>query len=283
MVSKKDIDFETLRNEVIKEHNNIRKNPSSYIPYLEEQLKYFKGNVFTRPGEISIQTNEGTAVVKEAIEFLKKQQPIKEGIEYSESISKACQDHANDIGPKGLFDHTGTDGSSCSTRIERYAEWNITCGESIDFGSTNGRDVIISLCIDDGVSTRGHRNNLFNPKFKLFGIGAHSHKEMGTCIVITYVGEILKEKSGKGGNAPKTISTGKNDVKEITDKLKNTKIIKGDDPFKNDPDAPEDAVSCETKIETKTCGKKKTVTTIKKYTTSKGSTITKTFVEETTG
>lgn len=277
MVSKK-VNFDALAKEVIQEHNNIRKNPSSYIPLLEEQLKYFKGNVYTRPGEIGIQTHEGPAVVKEAIEFLKKQAPIKEGIEHNSSVAKACKDHAEDIGPKGLFEHTGSDGSSCSDRIERYAKWNITCGESIDFGATNGKDVIISLCIDDGVSTRGHRNNLFNPKFKVFGVCSNTHKELGSCTVIAYVGEILNE----NGNGKSSSGGSKNEIKDITDKLKNTKIVRGDDPFKDDPDAPKDAVSCSTNIETKTCGNKKTVTTTKKYTTSDGSTVTKTKIEETT-
>ena len=40
----------SLPKEVLGEISNIRKNPSSYIKILEEQLKYFKGNNYCLPG-----------------------------------------------------------------------------------------------------------------------------------------------------------------------------------------------------------------------------------------
>ena len=64
--------------------------------------------------------------------------------------------------------HNGTDGSSMSDRIERYGQWEGTIGENIDYGGDKeGKDVLLNLMVDDGVSTRGHRNNIFNPEFKM--------------------------------------------------------------------------------------------------------------------
>ena len=301
MVSKnKSVDYETLKKELIIEHNNIRKNPKSYIPHLEEHLKYFKGNVLYKPGEIGLVTQEGPSAIKECIKFLNSEKPNPNGIEISEPLSKAAQDHANDIGPKGLISHVGSDKSTSSTRIERYCEWLSTCAENIDFGSYTAKEVILSLIVDDGVPTRGHRVNIFNPALKFFGFGTASHKEYGICVVLSYAGEIGKIKNTKGGVVPKSIDirhslVDNNDDKEkekdkgkyadVNDLNKNMKkcdIKYEDDPFKDDNDAPEDAISCNTSIKTVIEGKKKTVTTTKVYKTSKGQTVTKTIVATTT-
>lgn len=282
MVSKNNsVDYEKLKKELIEEHNNVRKNPKSFVPYLEQHLKYFKGNVLYKPGEIGLVTNEGPNAVQECIDYLKAAKANPNGIEFSEPLSKAAQDHANDIGPKGLVSHVGSDKSTSSSRIERYCEWGSTMGENIDFGSYTARDVIISLLVDDGVPSRGHRKNIFNSDFKHFGFGTASHKDYGICVVLSYAGEIVKIKNTKGGVVPKSIDIKHNlqvEEDDLSKNMKNVDINYEDDPFKGDNDAPKDAISCDTRIETKIEGKKKTVTTTKVYKTSKGQTITKTIV-----
>lgn len=293
MVSKSNdqtIDYEKLKKEVFIENNNLRKNPSSFIPALQEHLKLFKGKVYTKPGEIGIVTQEGTKAVEEAIAFLKKQKPIT-GLEYSDLLGKAAQDHANDIGPKGSTSHDGSDGSKSSTRIERYLQWDLTCAENIDFGGYTGKDVVLSLLIDDGVSSRGHRKNMLNTEVKFLGVGAGPHKQYGTCIVLDYVGGIKekgKDNSKSSDSKPNTVKVQQPKIKNIEgDKVKelnkkfdkNVNIVCDENPFKNDPDAPKDAISCDTNVQTKIEGKKKTVTTTKIYKTMKGETITKTKVE----
>ena len=44
----------------------------------------------------------------------------------------ACRDHANDIGPKGLAQHDGTDGSNPRIRALRYCDKYP--GENVSFG-----------------------------------------------------------------------------------------------------------------------------------------------------
>ena len=55
-----------------------------------------------------------------------------------------------------------------------------------------------------------------------------------------------------------------------------------DDPFKDDPDAPEGCVSCKTKITKKKIGKKLITTTEKTYTLEDGSEEVVTLEETTT-
>ena len=92
-----EIDLKQLSEELFKEHNNLRKNPQSYIERLTKIENYYKDKIFRHPNEIPIETYEGPEGVKNAIEFLKNQKPVKELI-YSESLSKSALDHANDIG-----------------------------------------------------------------------------------------------------------------------------------------------------------------------------------------
>ena len=42
----------------------------------------------------------------------------------------------------------------------------------------------MQLIVDDGVPERGHRENIFNPEFKVFGCytGAHSDFETMSCL-----------------------------------------------------------------------------------------------------
>jgi len=55
------------------------------------------------------------------------------------------------------------------------------------------------LAIDDGVASRGHRNNLFNPKFKVVGIACSNHKGYDYCCVLDYAGGMTVKGASKPG------------------------------------------------------------------------------------
>lgn len=183
------IDFVEMRNQILIEHNRVRVDPKSYIPLVEAQMKLLKDKILFRPGEVPIETNEGPTAYEEAINFLKRQKPI-ESLTFDERLSKACQDHAEDLGQKGLVSHDSSLGKSVSERIEQHCEWEECCAENLDFGTRNGVDVIISLLVDDGVKDRGHRLNLFKEEIKIIGIACSVHKEYETVTVLNYVGGV---------------------------------------------------------------------------------------------
>lgn len=187
----------SLSQETFDEHNKLRQDPRSFIKDLEAMIPLFKGSVLHRPGEIPLMTNEGPSAITECIAFLKKASPLPPFTLVPE-LSQAAQDHADDIGPKGISGHTGSNGSSMSSRIEKYGNWESCVGENIDFGGKTGREVVVNLIIDDGVSSRGHRKNIFNPGYRVCGVGAQKHTTYRTCIVIDYAGGFTKK-----GAAPK--------------------------------------------------------------------------------
>jgi uncharacterized protein YkwD len=108
----------------VDEINRIRTNPTSVIPELQQRAAAYQGTLLKRPGAVDLMTQEGAAVVMETIEFLKKQSAVAP-VTLDDLLSAAAQDHANDIGPKGITAHDGSDGSTTKSRIEKHCDWKV--------------------------------------------------------------------------------------------------------------------------------------------------------------
>ena len=302
-------DLEKLKKEVINETNRIRSNPKSYIPILETYIKYFDGNILEKPDtDTGIETQEGAFAYQEAINFLKSQKPI-EPLIYDEEVSKASQELSDLMGKTGNTGENAED-NNIEERISKYVDWDVAISENIDFGGFTGEDVIINLLVDDGVDDRSHRSNLFNTKIKYFGVGTSFHKEYEICTVIDYIGEILEYTNNKKkffGSNNKNEKKYNNDFKlnknnmkignraldnmifQATRKEKNENINnnnneirigndeiveinnENDNPFYDDPDAPEGCIRRHTRVIKKNFKTKSMISTIKTYTIDDGS------------
>lgn len=169
--------------QILLELNQMRSNPPTYAAKLEARRHFYRGSLLHLPDQVPLRTREGVAALEEAIRALRGAKPMPE-MTPSRALSLAARDHVRDIGPKGLLAHEGSDRSSPSQRLRRYARRLSSVGEVITFGPDGGDSVIIDLLVDDGVPSRGHRTILFDSRLQLVGISCGPHAAYRTMCVL---------------------------------------------------------------------------------------------------
>jgi len=184
-----------LEKAIVREINLARTNPKGYASFLEEWKRYYDGKLLKIPGETIIMTKEGVTALNEAIGLTHSMNPVPR-LNPSRGMSLGARDHVKDQGSSGSSQHRGSDGSQPWDRVNRYGTWEKSIAENISYGSDKARNMVIGLIVDDGVPSRGHRKNIFNPDFRVIGVACSRHSTYGTVCVITFAGG-YKEKSGK--------------------------------------------------------------------------------------
>ena len=228
----------SITEKVLAEMNECRTNPSNYSKRLSRILRYYKGNIYEKPGLQPIETEEGPANVRACINYLNSITPV-EALQWSNSLTLAAQLHADDIGPTGRVSHLGEDGSEPSDRIEKYCQWSGHLGENIDYGNSNPEDIVMSLLIDDGVLARGQRLNIMKKEHRFVGIGFGYHAEYDYVSVIVFAELIIENSMSSLPSVSVTRKLKKSEyvqVKEITaeqSRLAASKIAKQKEKNKN--------------------------------------------------
>ena len=155
--------------EVIQELNTLRTNPKIYANYLQEEIKYFTGNLLKLPGENSnLRTQEGPAAYEEAIKFLLNVKPVPP-IDMHTSLFKIANDYLRDA-RNVSYDNLET--LDIDKYIQNYGTFQGKFSRMMDFGGTTPRRVITNLVTCDGDQTRGYRLSLFSKDFKFIGVAS---------------------------------------------------------------------------------------------------------------
>jgi hypothetical protein len=155
--------------EVIQELNTLRTNPKIYANYLQEEIKYFTGNLLKLPGENSnLRTQEGPAAYEEAINFLLNVKPVPP-IEMHTSLFKIANEYLRDA-RNVSYDNLET--LDIDKYIQNYGSFQGKFSRMMDFGGTTPRRVITNLVTCDGDQTRGYRLSLFSKDFKFIGVAS---------------------------------------------------------------------------------------------------------------
>jgi len=184
--------YDDLEKDVILHLNMARTDPARYAhDFIEPRTEYFSGTTYREPEESILLTHEGVQAVDECVSDMEDTEPMNPLVP-SEGLSLAALDHALDLSVTGETGHIGSDRSEFAARIERYGQWLITIGEVISYGPATGREIVIGLLIDDGVSDRGHRTIILNPNFRLVGIAIEDHTAYGNVCVVEFAGDYIR-------------------------------------------------------------------------------------------
>jgi uncharacterized protein YkwD len=175
-----------LEKEVILEMNKVRTNPKAYISYLQEERSFYEGALIKRPGEIAIRMNEGVAAVDECIRYLEKASPA--GLLHpSDCLTKAAGMLGKYQSETGETGHNGPKGMSMGGRIQSACEKAFSyLAENVSYGGNTSLKIVLQLMIDDGVPSRGHRENIMNPGLNTCGLFFTTHPRYGHLCVIDY-------------------------------------------------------------------------------------------------
>ena len=174
--------------DVVLEINRARTDPPEYArTVLAPMRDYYRDKLLRFPGEMPVSTVEGRPALEECIKFLMAAKPVPP-LSPSKGLALAARDQARDQGKTGAIGHGGADGSTMESRLSRYGEWGGAAGENIDYGNGDARRIVASMLVDDGVPSRGHRQNLMDARFNAVGVSIGTHPTYGHMCVIDLAG-----------------------------------------------------------------------------------------------
>lgn len=183
--------------QVVIEINKARTNPVQYalevlVPYMHS-INY--DNVYTDSQGYLIRTQEGQGAVDEAIDAMHLQKPVPM-MHPQQYLALAAADLCNDIGPKGMTGHIGTDGSSLKQRIAKHNSeaQNAGCSEISSYGNMTPVEIVRSLIVDDGIQSRPNRKMLFE-NYSSIGIAIGTHTKYDKMSVLVFQNTVTKDNS----------------------------------------------------------------------------------------
>ena len=176
---------DALERGVAREINLLRADPPAYAQHLRALRAAYDGKLLRLEGRDPIRTKEGAKPLEEAIRLLERTRPLP-ALRWEPGLARAAEDHAADIGKRGVLDHFGAGGESPLDRVARYGILQGPGGENIAVAFSDPRLVVVYLLIDDGVPDRGHRKAFVDRRYEQVGVGCGPHARFRTVCVIDF-------------------------------------------------------------------------------------------------
>jgi uncharacterized protein YkwD len=147
--------------EVLKIINEVRTDPQEFLkarlmPYIKEK---------------GMADNSYAKSLVEDLKTAKKVNPL----ESSALLTRLARGHALDMGGHGKVGHESSNGTTFVNRLRKKVKTGMIA-ENCDYGNSDPLDIVMSLLIDDGVASLGHRKNILHPQLKYVGIAIEKHK-----------------------------------------------------------------------------------------------------------
>ena len=173
-----------MERDLIKEVNDLRKNPAGYAQKLVKNKGYFKKEkvdgkyIWKHPdAERGIKTEEGPAAYDEAINALKKAKPVA-ALTASKGLNKVAADFLAE------FQKDADSNVEIDPVVDRYGKLEGHFKRLVDFGAPTAELVVVNLVVGDGDKSRGLREALLSGDFKQIGVAHGSHDQFRQCSVI---------------------------------------------------------------------------------------------------
>lgn len=180
--------------DVILAMNMVRTNPKKFCEdFIKPFLGYFDDKTMAVPGQEEVLTMEGVDAVKELIKVLPKMKSAG-ALTPSRALSLAAADLVKSQEKTGKIGHIGEGGQTLPKRINRYGNNMGLIAENVSYGEHTGLMVIITLLIDDGVSSRGHRENIMDSGLSLCGVKWGTHPTYDEMCAITFAATFIAKK-----------------------------------------------------------------------------------------
>ena len=177
-----------LHRQVVDEINFARTRPQDFIDGLVAYRATIRnGYAFKTidngqgPYTVSVRLREGTSAVDKAIAFLRRQSPVVR-VAGDRALFNAARRFAEEQARTARWGHISADGGDLSTRIESDRTRKMFNAETIMYGKSTARDIVMALIIDDGVPDRSHRDVIFDNALTLVGTACRPHPKWMICV-----------------------------------------------------------------------------------------------------
>ncbi len=180
--------YADLAKVVFDESNRLRSEPDKYAEILAQRQQSYSGKIYHRKNNpADLVTNEGVDALNEAVRVLQLQ-PVTPTLKWSESLAEVARAHVTDSGSTGMMGHDGSGSNTFANRVAALMSSGtlLALGENIAYGPADGREVVLQLVVDDGVASRGHRDNLLKAEYNVSGVGCGYHSKYTTMCVAIY-------------------------------------------------------------------------------------------------